>query len=52
VLIFDEATSNLDEKTAESLAQTINQLKGTATVLFIAHQVPQGLQVDRALHLP
>jgi subfamily B ATP-binding cassette protein HlyB/CyaB len=52
VLIFDEATSNLDEKTAESLAQTINRLKGTATVLFIAHQVPQGLQVDRALHLP
>jgi subfamily B ATP-binding cassette protein HlyB/CyaB len=52
VLIFDEATSNLDEKTAESLARTINRLKGTATVLFIAHQVPQGLQVDRALHLP
>jgi subfamily B ATP-binding cassette protein HlyB/CyaB len=47
ILIFDEATSNLDLKTAESLAQTVNALKGSATVLFIAHQVPAGLQVDR-----
>ncbi len=50
VLIFDEATSNLDTKTAESLAQTINQLKGKATILFIAHAVPRGLQIDHALH--
>ena len=47
VLIFDEATSNLDPKTAESLAQTVNALKGAATVLFIAHQVPAALKVDR-----
>jgi len=47
ILIFDEATSNLDAKTAETLAQTVNALKGSATVLFIAHQVPAGLQVDR-----
>ena len=51
VLIFDEATSNLDKETAENLARTINPLKGKVTILFIAHQVPQGLQVDRALHL-
>ena len=49
ILIFDEATSNLDAKTAESLAQTVNALKGSATVLFIAHQVPAALQVDRHL---
>jgi subfamily B ATP-binding cassette protein HlyB/CyaB len=47
VLVFDEATSNLDLKTAESLARTVNALKGTATVLFIAHQVPPGLRIDR-----
>ena len=47
VLIFDEATSNLDQPTAESLARTINQLKGQATIVFIAHQVPPGLQIDR-----
>jgi subfamily B ATP-binding cassette protein HlyB/CyaB len=51
VLIFDEATSNLDAATAESLALTINQLKGSATILFIAHQVPPSLQIDRALQL-
>ena len=50
VLIFDEATSHLDLATAESLALTINALKGKATILFIAHQVPRGLQIDRALH--
>ena len=50
VLIFDEATSNLDLDTAESLARTINGLKGKATILFIAHAIPRTLQVDRALH--
>jgi len=49
ILIFDEATSNLDAKTAEALAATVNTLKGMATVLFIAHQVPAGLQVDHAI---
>ena len=46
VLIFDEATSGLDQQTAERFAQTVNKLKGVATVLFIAHQVPRGLAVD------
>jgi subfamily B ATP-binding cassette protein HlyB/CyaB len=49
VLIFDEATSNLDQRTAESFAQTVNQLKGKVTLLFIAHNLPRGLQVDEVL---
>jgi subfamily B ATP-binding cassette protein HlyB/CyaB len=49
ILIFDEATSNLDAQTAEQFAQTVNQLKGVATIFFIAHQVPAGLSVDQAL---
>jgi subfamily B ATP-binding cassette protein HlyB/CyaB len=49
LLIFDEATSNVDTQTAEQLAQTINKLKGAATILFIAHAVPRGLDVDEAL---
>ena len=49
LLVFDEATSNLDSRTAEQLAQTINKLKGAATIIFIAHAVPRGLQVDEAL---
>ena len=48
ILIFDEATSGLDQRTAESLARTISQLKNSATILFIAHQVPRGLAVDEA----
>jgi subfamily B ATP-binding cassette protein HlyB/CyaB len=49
VLIFDEATSNLDAAAAESIAATINRLKGKATILLIAHEAPRGLQVDRRL---
>lgn len=46
VLIFDEATSGLDQATAEQFAQTVNQLKGKVTMLFIAHNLPRNLQVD------
>jgi subfamily B ATP-binding cassette protein HlyB/CyaB len=49
VLLFDEATSNLDTGTAESFARTINGLKGSVTMLFIAHNLPRGLQVDEVL---
>ncbi|MHB9119440.1 MAG: peptidase domain-containing ABC transporter [Burkholderiales bacterium] len=49
ILIFDEATSNLDAHTSEHFAQTINRLKGKATILFIAHQVPKGLLVDETV---
>lgn len=50
-LIFDEATSNLDPETAEQLARTVNQLKGHVTMIFIAHQLPRGLQVDEIVGL-
>lgn len=49
ILVFDEATSNLDTHTAEHFARTINHLKGKVTILFIAHQVPKGLQVDQTV---
>lgn len=49
ILIFDEATASLDVQTAAQLARTINQLRGKVTVLFIAHQVPRGLQVDETV---
>jgi subfamily B ATP-binding cassette protein HlyB/CyaB len=32
-------------------AQTVNRLKGKVTTLFIAHQVPKGLQVDEVVRL-
>ncbi|MGZ5257759.1 MAG: peptidase domain-containing ABC transporter [Burkholderiales bacterium] len=51
ILIFDEATSNLDERTAEQFASTINRLKGKVTVLFIAHQLPKSLRIDQVIRL-
>jgi ATP-binding cassette, subfamily B, bacterial HlyB/CyaB len=51
VLVFDEATSSLDAQTAERFAQTVNRLKGAATILFIAHQLPKGLAVDEVITL-
>jgi subfamily B ATP-binding cassette protein HlyB/CyaB len=51
VLVFDEATSSLDAGIAEQLAGTINQLKGQLTMLYIAHAVPRGLQVDEVVKL-
>ena len=47
ILIFDEATSTLDQRTAEQFAQTINQLKGKVTLFFIAHNLPRTLKVDQ-----
>jgi subfamily B ATP-binding cassette protein HlyB/CyaB len=51
VLIFDEATSNLDTETAAQIARTANRLKGAVSILFIAHQFPPGLAVDREVEL-
>ncbi|HEY8069108.1 MAG TPA: peptidase domain-containing ABC transporter [Burkholderiales bacterium] len=46
ILIFDEATASLDRDTAEAFARTVSRLRGSATVLFIAHHVPESLAVD------
>ena len=51
ILIFDEATSGLDRDTAEAFARTVSRLRGGATVLFIAHHVPEGLAVDTVARL-
>jgi subfamily B ATP-binding cassette protein HlyB/CyaB len=51
ILIFDEATSGLDPATAEQFARTVNQFRGRVTMLFIAHQLPKGLQVDSVITL-
>jgi ATP-binding cassette, subfamily B, bacterial HlyB/CyaB len=51
VLVFDEATSNLDLVTSESFADTVNALRGRATIVFIAHHLPKALRIDATLKL-
>ncbi len=51
VLIFDEATSSLDQNTAEHFALTINQLKGKVGMVFITHAMPKNLQVDEIVRI-
>lgn len=36
---------------AEHFAQTINQIKGKVTTIFVTHQVPKGLQVDEVVNM-
>jgi subfamily B ATP-binding cassette protein HlyB/CyaB len=51
VLIFDEATSGLDDMAAEHIGETVNQLRGKTTVLFVAHKVPKCLKFDEEVSL-
>lgn len=51
VLIFDEATSSLDQDSAEQIAHTINGLRGKIGMLFITHNAPSQLTVDAKLDL-
>jgi subfamily B ATP-binding cassette protein HlyB/CyaB len=51
ILVFDEATSSLDSTTAEHFATTINRLRGTVTMLFIAHAIPKNLQIDEIVRI-
>jgi len=51
VLIFDEATSSLDQPTAESLARTVNALRGKVAIVFITHHRPANLKLDRVFDL-
>jgi ATP-binding cassette, subfamily B, bacterial HlyB/CyaB len=51
ILIFDEATSGLDVATAEHFCATVNQIKGSVTMLFITHALPKNLQVDEIVQV-
>jgi len=51
VLIFDEATSHLDAGAAAGFVAAVNLLKGRVTLLFIAHDLPPGLDVDETVWL-
>jgi subfamily B ATP-binding cassette protein HlyB/CyaB len=51
ILIFDEATSNLDEETANAFGETISELRGKVTILMIAHKLPRSIQATDIFNL-
>lgn len=51
VLIFDEATSNLDAGTAQAFARAVAALRWSVTVLFVTHAPIEGLSFDRVIRL-
>jgi ATP-binding cassette, subfamily B, bacterial HlyB/CyaB len=51
VLIFDEATSNLDAETQEAFARTIAALRGKVTILLVTHAPNPALIFDQVIRL-
>lgn len=51
LLLLDEATSALDARSEELIRQTTYNLRGTCTVLVIAHRLSTVVQADRILVL-
>lgn len=51
LLILDEATSGLDEPSANGIALALNELRGRVSILFIAHRVPSSLRPDMTVAL-
>lgn len=51
ILLFDEATSSLDEENAAAVAETVNRLRGAATIVFIGHNIPANLVADRRVEI-
>jgi ATP-binding cassette, subfamily B, bacterial HlyB/CyaB len=49
ILILDEATSSLDDAAANAIGETINALRGQATILLIAHTLPASIRDIQAV---
>ena len=49
IILFDEATSSLDNETQKSIQQAINNMKGTYTILIIAHRLSTVVDADRLI---
>lgn len=51
LLILDEATSSLDGQTESDIADAIQALKGTVTVVMIAHRLSTVRDADKVIYL-
>jgi ABC-type transport system involved in cytochrome bd biosynthesis fused ATPase/permease subunit len=52
IVIFDEATADLDATTTKALWATLDPWLAGRTVLIIAHKPPAGAKLDRVVELP
>lgn len=51
LLILDEATSALDGKTESEITEAISSLKGTCTIILVAHRLSSLRSVDKVVYL-
>lgn len=51
IILFDEATSSLDNETQEKIQQAIENMKNEYTILMIAHRLSTIVNADRILYL-
>ena len=51
LLVLDEATSSLDGKTESDISDSITALKGTVTVILIAHRLSTVVNADHILYI-
>lgn len=51
IIVLDEATSNLDVKLETKLTDVINNIKGSKTIIAIAHRLSTLVSCDRIVYL-
>jgi ABC-type multidrug transport system fused ATPase/permease subunit len=51
LLVLDEATSSLDSETESSISEAIHSLKGSTTVVIIAHRLSTVRNADKVVYL-
>jgi ABC-type multidrug transport system fused ATPase/permease subunit len=51
LLVLDEATSALDGETENQISSAINELKGSVTVVLIAHRLSTVRSADRVIYM-
>jgi len=51
LLVLDEATSSLDGQTESAISKAINRMKGSVTLLIIAHRLSTVRNVDKVIYL-
>lgn len=51
LVVFDEATSALDSETERVVTEAIRNLRGSRTIILIAHRLSTLLEADRVLYL-